>query len=294
MAGRRLEGVIALPDRLQHDPVACCEEVGRRPVAEGEGRELIGERHVDGYLQDIGAGSPRQHRRAEARQLTRCQIDLETTTRGRGELEPFDRGDQAGVEAEGAQPTWRDARRQAQRIGPITAIEAFARYYIADLEKRVVPASADQAVDAAAAAQRIVASAAGDRVGAIISGQRGAARAREGQVLDIGGKREARQGGADRVDALTGILDDHVAFRIDDIDVVAEAPDHAIVAVPAIERVTAAEAVQRVIAIAARQAVFARSAAQRIRPGGPGQSYPGQLGRVDEISRRGTVRREMI
>src|SRR6185503_5982833 len=85
----------------------------------------------------------------------------------------------------------------------------------------------------------------------------------QGQVLDIDRENIAR-GTEHGVGSFADRFGDDVGREVDNIDVVAEAADHLVLAGPAVERVVPAEAVEDVGPAEPVQYVLATGAAQRI------------------------------
>src|SRR5262249_38393181 len=81
--------------------------------------------------------------------------------------------------------------------------------------EEVVAGAAIEGVVAVAAGERVGTGATGDDVDERVAGQHLAGRGRAGEVLDVVAERVAGERGLDRVDALVGILDHHVARGID-------------------------------------------------------------------------------
>ena len=131
----------------------------------------------------------------------------------------------------------------------------------------VIAQAADHGVGARRAVERVVAAAGGNDVAQGIARQ-GLGGAEPGEILDIyeGGEAVNRAIGPDLVGALAGILVDHVARGIDEINVVADPAGHDVVASAAVEAVIADPAVQRVGVVAAVQRVVAVEAVQRVVP----------------------------
>src|SRR5262245_735601 len=102
----------------------------------------------------------------------------------------------------------------------------------------VVAGTADHGVMAGVTVERVVAGLAAEEVRLAVAGAIDIAGSVQDQRVGIGGQRIA-DGGMDDVVALAGILRDHVAGVVDDIDVVAGSARHRVGPGAAVERVVA-------------------------------------------------------
>jgi hypothetical protein len=123
----------------------------------------------------------------------------------------------------------------------------------------VIARAAIQMIGAGFAIERVVATVAGDRIGKRIARAADAGRALEQKVFDVAFER-MRDRRLDEIEALVGAFDDLIPGIVDDIDVVARAAGHHILAGAAVELVDAGEAIERVIAAKPEQAVGQSSA----------------------------------
>ena len=122
--------------------------------------------------------------------------------------------------------------------------------------ERIVAIAAGQAVIAAQAREAVVAAVAKNGIGERIARAVDCGGAEERQFFDVVGKDMAdRRGNA--VITFAGRLDDLIAGVIDDIAVIADAPDQDIGTGAAIELVVAAVTLERIVARAARELVVA-------------------------------------
>src|SRR5206468_2451222 len=137
--------------------------------------------------------------------------------------------------------------------------------------------AADQDVVAGQAVERVGAKAAHDQVVQVIAAAREVAAATEEQVLDVGAQRVARKRGRDRVNALTRILDHHIAGIGHLVGVVTDPAGHGVgaraayehvVALFTKEQVAAGQAAEYVIAGTALYVVVEWRSAERVGIGG--------------------------
>src|SRR5262249_35091254 len=105
---------------------------------------------------------------------------------------------------------------------------------------------------------------AGNGVGHAVAGSADRPGARhQSQILDVGRQCIADRG-IDEIAALAGVLDDDVANVVDEIDVVAGAPEHSIRAGPTPQGVVAAVADKGVVVVAAIERVVVGVSDQQV------------------------------
>ena len=159
-----------------------------------------------------------------------------------------------------------DIRRERisdRRLDQINAVAAAFDDHVGGIVDNIgiVARPARHPVRAGRAVEQIVATVPGQRIVQRVARHGDMIRPGQRQCLDIGRQRIAYRG-VDRVHALAGLLDHHVAGIVDNIAVVASAADH---------RIGAGAAIQQIVATVAGQNVVERisRAGQVVRPDKP-------------------------
>ena len=171
-----------------------------------------------------------------------------------------------------------DAGHEPVVVGP-----AVHRVVAGPAGQRIGADVAVERVVAGPARERVVVEAAVDGVGKIVAGAGEAARADEGQGLDVGRQRVAVEIGLHRVGALARVLDHLVAGVVDEVGVVAEPARHGVGAEAAVEPVVAGAAVEQIVAAEPVEDVGAALAEDLVLPVGADEGV-GTVGAEDQVA----------